>query len=135
MNKPVRLNTPNTESHQRAKMLRRNAPITEQIMWYELRLASKERDFRFRRQYPIDPYIVDFACVKYKLVIEIDGDTHASRTAEDKHRDEFLINLGYDVMHFTNDEVMKNRSGVVAVVLNRIDDLIAAKIDLSLPEF
>jgi BirA family biotin operon repressor/biotin-[acetyl-CoA-carboxylase] ligase len=108
---------------QRAKELRRSASPAEQIMWHELRQASKGRDFDFRRQYPVDPYIVDFACLKFKLIIEIDGASHDTRLEQDKRRDEFLKNLGYEILRFTNENVLTNRKGVVQTILAHIEEL------------
>ena len=123
MSRYVKLNRPNPESHQRAKELRQKSPLVEQIMWYKLRLAAKGKDFRFRRQYPIDPYIADFACLKYKLIIEIDGMSHDARLEYDERRNEYMKGLGYEILRFTNGDILENGDGVIQVILNRISEL------------
>jgi very-short-patch-repair endonuclease len=119
----ARLNTPNPESHRRAKELRRASPLAEQIMWHRLRLETKNKNFRFRRQYPIDPYIVDFACIKHRLLIEIDGMSHDMQVEFDKRRDDYLKSLGYEVMRFTNEDVFANSDGVIQSIFSRIKEL------------
>ncbi|MET3577794.1 very-short-patch-repair endonuclease [Mesorhizobium robiniae] len=60
---------------QKARALRVHATKGESLLWYELR-ELKSGGFKFRRQCPIGPYIVDFACLAVKLVVEVDGDLH-----------------------------------------------------------
>ena len=67
---------------------------------------------KFRRQHPVEPYIVDFYCVEAKLVIELDGESHNSRETYDEDRAKFLANLGLNVMRITNDDVLTNLDGV-----------------------
>ncbi|HEY46779.1 MAG TPA: endonuclease domain-containing protein [Anaerolineae bacterium] len=88
---------------------------TERILWHELcgrRLAG----LKFRRQYPVGPYIVDFFCAEKKLVIEIDGDSHVDDLEREAIRTEWLENQGFRVMRFTNREVNKLMTSVLDVI-------------------
>jgi very-short-patch-repair endonuclease len=64
--------------------------------------------FKFRRQHPLGTYIADFICLKARLVIEVDGDTHANdeRQALDAKRTEYVEKLGYRVIRFWNQDVL-----------------------------
>jgi very-short-patch-repair endonuclease len=111
----------------RAKSLRKDAPLVERLLWEALREAAKIQRLHFRRQHQLPPYIVDFACVKARLVIEIDGPSHDVRAEQDERRDVYLNSLGYVVMRFSNEDVRKNLEGVVLTILNcaraRIEEL------------
>ncbi len=109
----------------RAKELRKEAPMPEKLLWNELRVAARHRGFKFRRQYPLQPYIADFICLKVKLVIELDGDTHAGREAYDRARDERMQSQGYTVLRFNNNDVMENLDNVLLVILEKAAELIA----------
>ncbi|GAB7027771.1 endonuclease domain-containing protein [Geotalea toluenoxydans] len=96
---------------QRARDMRTNMTEPEKRMWYD---CLKHLPFRFRRQRPFGPYIVDFYCPGLKLVVEIDGDIHttADGIAYDAERTAFLEGLGLRVIRFSNREVMENLEGV-----------------------
>ncbi len=97
---------------QNAKALRQNQTNAEGLLWHYLR--NKQLDgHKFRRQHPIDPYIVDFACLPRKLIVELDGGQHASQQAYDKKRDIFLQDKGYRILRFRNNEVFENCFGVL----------------------
>jgi very-short-patch-repair endonuclease len=87
----------------------------ERNLWEHLRLR-KINGSKFRRQYEIAPYIVDFICVEESLVIEIDGGQHADAVEYDAARTEFLKLAGYRVLRFWNNEVLQNADGVVQVI-------------------
>ena len=110
--------------YRRAKALRHDPANGEQVLWAQLRLATKNTDLRFRRQHPIHPYIADFACLKLRLVIEVDGVSHDMRLEEDKKRDEHLAKIGYEVLRFTNEDVVKNCDAVVSAILNRAEEVL-----------
>jgi len=86
---------------------------TERLLWQELR-ARRLMDLKFRRQLPIGNYIVDFACPKHKLIIELDGAGHAedSNVTYDKNRSDFLLAQGWEVMRFWNNEITNNIDAV-----------------------
>jgi very-short-patch-repair endonuclease len=85
----------------------------EATMWNALRTLS---DYHFRRQVPLGRYYADFACHAAKLVIELDGDTHATSQIYDAERDRFMRGEGYEVMRFPNNEVMGNLDGVLRTI-------------------
>jgi len=96
--------------------MRRELTGPERRLWHALR-AKRFEGAKFRRQVVIDRYIADFACrIPKMLIIEVDGDTHAGQAAYDKARTEFLRKQGYDVMRFTNLEVMGNLDGVLVTI-------------------
>ena len=108
--------------HRRARELRKDPTFSEQILWAELRNATRGKGFRFRRQHPIHPYIADFICLKLHLIIEVDGVSHDTKVDKDKNRDEYLKKLGYEVMRFTDEDVVKNRDGVITMIMNRAEE-------------
>ncbi len=100
----------------RARSLRSDMTDAERRIWARLR-AHRFRGASFRRQMPIDPYVVDFVCFKRRLVIEIDGGQHASREVDrDARRDAWLRSQGFTVLRFWNNDVLRNISGVTEVI-------------------
>jgi very-short-patch-repair endonuclease len=97
----------------RARTLRNNPPEPERRLWRLLRELAP-LGFHFRRQVPFGRYILDFACHHARLAIEVDGDTHFTdeAMARDEVRDAMLVAAGYQVIRFTNDDVMTNLDGV-----------------------
>jgi len=100
-----------------ARDLRQNMTDAERRLWRELRCGSLGA--RFRRQVPIGPYIVDFACFPRRLVIEIDGGQHLGDT-RDQARDAWLADQGFRVLRFWNHEVLKNVEGVLEVIAAKV---------------
>ena len=100
----------------RAREMRSNMTEPEKRMWYN---CLTQLPHRFRRQRPFGPYIVDFYCASQKLVVEIDGESHATidAMAYDAERTAFLEGLGLRVVRFRNWDVMKNLDGVFAKLL------------------
>src|SRR6516164_9275940 len=92
----------------RARDLRQNMTEAERALWYGLRRG--QLGWRFRRQHPIPPYIVDFACLEAKLVVEADGGQHAD--SRDQQRDAYLRRQGRRILRFWNNDVLQNRAGV-----------------------
>ena len=101
-----------------ARALRRNATDVERIMW---RLVRDRRlaGVKFRRQVPIGPFVVDFASIEHRLVVELDGGQHAE-SAADARRDAFLVADGWRVLRFWNNEVTQNRDGVLETIQREI---------------
>ena len=97
---------------QNAKTLRQNQTNAEGLLWHYLR--NKQLDgHKFRRQQPIGSYIVDFACLPRKLIVELDGGQHARQKTYDEKRDTFLKDKGYRILRFWNNEVFENCFGVL----------------------
>ena len=97
----------------------RSTPTDAEIRLWS-RLRRKQIDgFRFRRQQPIGPYIVDFFCPAAKLIIEVDGG-HAALEKEDARRARWLEERGYRVVRFWNNEVLANTDGVILAILETL---------------
>jgi len=108
-----------------AKELRRNQTAAEKKLWSGLR-NKRLGGYRFRRQHPIDNFIVDFACLKAKFIIELDGPTHESdeQQAYDAKRTDFLNSKGWTVVRYANDAVFDNLADVlddIALQLNLME--------------
>ncbi len=93
-----------------ARQLRRNSTAAERKLWRYLRSRSLA-GFKFVRQEPIGPYIVDFVCRERRLVIDVDGGQHADNR-RDVACDQWLVAHRYGVVRFWNNEVLKNIEGV-----------------------
>ncbi len=102
-----------------ARKLRRDETDVELKLWLALR-NRRFAGFKFRRQVPRGPYIVDFFCAEAKLIIELDGGQHADRQEEDKIRSAYLESLGYRVVRFWNNEVTANFDGVLAIIADAL---------------
>jgi very-short-patch-repair endonuclease len=100
----------------RARQLRRDMTPTEVILWGVLR-GRQFGGYKFRRQQPLGPFFADFYCAEAKLVVELDGDTHIGREAEDAARRAFLASEGIAVIRFWNPEVHDNLEGVCSTIL------------------
>jgi len=99
--------------------MRHEPSRAERALWNILR-DRRLSDFKFRRQHPIDRYIADFACVKAKVVIEIDGPSHSlpDQIEHDWRRTSALENLGWRVLRLTDDEVLTDASETIAKISN-----------------
>lgn len=105
-----------------ARSLRSEMTNAERRMWQFLR--GKQLDnFRFRRQHPVGKYIVDFACVEMKLVIELDGGQHQDQVDCDELRTKYLQSQGWRVLRFWNNDVLGNLDGVLSSVLDSLRSL------------
>jgi len=91
----------------------------ERRLWYHLR-AHRFDGQKFKRQVPIGPYGVDFACLGRKLIIEVDGGQH-SESAADIRRDHYLTSQGFRVLRFWNNDVLRNTSGVLETILATLE--------------
>ena len=114
------------ELTKRAREMRKEMTEPEMRLWLQLK-AKRFTGVKFRRQKVIEDenhrYIVDFAANNPKLVIELDGDSHADSEAYDAQRTRFLEDQGYEVVRFLNADVMTNMEGVltqIAVELERL---------------
>jgi len=101
----------------RARDLRNNASPPERILWKLVR--ASQLGVKFRRQYPIGPYIADFYCAEAKLIIEVNSNTaHGTEMAEnhDKRRDQYMSNLGLRVLRIQSNEIFYNLAGVMDTI-------------------
>lgn len=90
------------------RLLKRNLPATENILWYYLR-NRRFYGIKFRRQYSGNNYVIDFYCPAARVAIEIDGDSHFTDDApkQDHLRQQFIEDCGIKVLRFTNKEVYR----------------------------
>ena len=98
-----------------AKRLRKNSTLAEGILWRNLR-AKRFQGIKFRRQQPIENFIVDFVNFEKRVIIELDGSQHAEDTLKDLERDTVLGGNGYTVLRFWNNEIFENLEGVLEVI-------------------
>jgi len=98
----------------RARHLRKNQTDVEKLLWKHLR--NKQLNYKFRRQFPIEPYIADFACLELKLIIELDGGQHSNQIDYDSQRSLFLQQRGFKVIRFWNNDVSRNLSSVLEAI-------------------
>jgi very-short-patch-repair endonuclease len=98
----------------RARALRRNATEAEKRLWTSLR--EKLPGVKFRRQVPHGAYVADFLCFSAKLIVEVDGATHAESSEQDLVRTRYFEAQGYQVLRFWNHEVLGNIDGVVSAI-------------------
>ena len=91
----------------------------ERRLWYRLR-AHRFDGYKFKRQVPVGPYVVDSACLGRKLVVEVDGGQHAENL-RDKVRDGYLRNEGFCVLRFWNNDVLTNTQGVLEMILSALE--------------
>ena len=104
------------EMQQRARELRKEMTPAEKKLWQYLR-GEQLAGAHFRKQHAVDTYIVDFFCAKSKLVIEVDGDSHAEHMEYDAARTQWLSEQhDYRVLRFTNREVLTNIDAVVEAI-------------------
>ena len=106
------------ETRERAKQLRAALTEPERRLWFRLR--ANRLDVKFQRQVVIAPYIADFAARSHRLIVEVDGDTHAGRAAYDATRTASLEKRGYRVLRFTNTDVMTNLDAVLGAILEAL---------------
>ena len=101
------------------RKLRKQNVLAEKILWSRLR--NKQQGFRFRRQYSIGNYIVDFYIPEIKLAIEIDGATHSSK--EEKRADEkkknFIEKFEVKLIRYTNIDIFENLDAVLEDILDK----------------
>jgi very-short-patch-repair endonuclease len=104
----------------RAIRLRAEMTDAEKKLWRHIR-ARQINGHYFRKQVEIGDYVVDFCCLKSRLVIEVDGGQHDARAAQDEARTRWLNGQGYRVIRFWNNEVLQNIDGVLQEVVRALE--------------
>ncbi|PZO12966.1 MAG: hypothetical protein DCF26_17825 [Burkholderiales bacterium] len=104
-----------------APALRRDMTDAERKLWSGLR--GEQLGFKFRRQHPLGNYIADFACLKPKLIVELDGSQHADNQAYDGARDAYFKAWGFVVLRFPSNAPFQNLDGVLSAVLHQLNTL------------
>ncbi len=92
----------------------------ERALWRRLR-RQQFMDARFRRQVPIGPDIADFACLKAKLIIEVDGSQHVEAAGYDARRDAYLEREGFTVLRFWNNDIVARADAVMEAIFVALD--------------
>ena len=100
--------------------MRREPTECEKWLWRHLS-RSRLGGFKFRRQAAIPPFVADFFCPSKGLIVEVDGETHASHA--DAGRDMLVASRGFTTIRFTNDDVRYNMDGVLITILQRLRTL------------
>ena len=95
----------------RARQLRRDAPAPERRLLLGLREAFPR--LKWRHQAPVGPYFADILCFSERVVIEVDGDTHAGTERHDAQRTAMIAREGFRVLRVTNTDVTQNLEGVL----------------------
>ena len=103
----------------RVREARRHATPAERRLWTKLR-SRQLHGYKFRRQVWLGPFIADFFCAEARLIVEVDGDSHASQLAYDERRTVWLGREGFNVVRVTNADVMKNIDGVLAFIVSHL---------------
>ena len=106
-----------------ANSLRKTMTKAEACLWKYLLRARQMKGYGFRRQRPINNFIADFMCKDLMLVIEVDGNTHhyEETIQKDRIKQRTLEELGFKVLRFTDDEILKNLNGVSDLISNWIE--------------
>ncbi|GAB3573811.1 endonuclease domain-containing protein [Hymenobacter daeguensis] len=101
---------------ERARGMRHEPTPAEAALWQLLR--GNQLNAKFRRQHSIDRYIVDFVCLSHKLIVELDGAGHLEpdQTDYDNGRTAYLLELGYRVLRFTNEQALTLPRRVLATI-------------------
>jgi very-short-patch-repair endonuclease len=101
--------------------LRAEMPSAESVLWSKLR-RRQLLGYKFRRQYSVGAYVVDFYCAELRLAIELDGDTHFQGRAHsrDKERERFIKSFGIDFLRFRNVEVFEQLNEVLEAIARKL---------------
>jgi very-short-patch-repair endonuclease len=100
----------------RARRLRRDQTQSEARLWEALR-GGRLEGWKWRRQVPVGPFVVDFLCLEAAVVVELDGGVHAERAQRDARRDAWLRARGLQVLRFWNREVDADLDRVCWMIL------------------
>ncbi len=94
-----------------SRHLRKNMTKEENKLWYQF---LRKYPLQFKRQYPMGSYIVDFYCYKARLIVELDGSQHCEPEKQkyDQRRTEYLESQGFQVLRFSNLDVVRQFSAV-----------------------
>ncbi len=114
--------------HAFARKLRQSAPDAKQLLWQVLRDRRLD-NIKFRRQHPIETYIVDFCCLEKMLIIQVDGDSHLYTVHEEENQQSDLESLGFRVLRFWNEDVLTDLESVVRHIHMVINEELSADID------
>jgi very-short-patch-repair endonuclease len=103
-----------------ARTLRKQSTDVERLLWRLLR-GRRFAGWKFRRQHPVGPFVVDFACLESHVIIELDGGQHARQEQADLERTAFLRRQGFSLLRFWNRELLQNQEGVLQVIWDALN--------------
>ena len=112
---------PSEKRTDQARKLRKDSTFPERMLWGILR-NRRLSGIKFRRQFPIGSFVVDFCCVESQLIVELDGMTHAGQGEKDDARTDFLERMGYRVVRVTNDDVLQNIEAVAEMIERAVEE-------------
>jgi very-short-patch-repair endonuclease len=109
---------------EKRRILRKNSTEAEVMVWAKLR-GNQALGYKFRRQYSVGAYVIDYYCPALKLAVEIDGDSHsgAEAMANDEHRQASIESLGIRFLRFRNEDIYENLEGVLKAIAEVIETL------------
>jgi very-short-patch-repair endonuclease len=107
----------NPEVKRRRQNLRNAAPTAEQLLWRHIK-GKQLNGIKFRRQYGVGPFVIDFYCPELRLAIEVDGDSHLREGAKeyDERRQKYIENFNIQFLRFANIDVYKNIDDVLETI-------------------
>ncbi len=108
MSEDIPNNNYNKSLRDYARKLRNNSTLAEVVLWDEVLKQKQLKGYSFLRQRTIGNYIVDFFCKELKMIIELDGAIHRFQQSKDKYREDNLRKMGYNIIRFHNEEILKN---------------------------
>ncbi|MBF0309479.1 MAG: endonuclease domain-containing protein [Magnetococcales bacterium] len=110
-----------------ARRLRKNSTDAEILLWRLLR-GRQIAEVKFRRQYPIPPYVLDFYCHELHLAIELDGGQHLERQQHDLSREAFLKERGVRILRYWNNQLLQETEAVLEAIYREVMSLKADSI-------
>jgi very-short-patch-repair endonuclease len=116
MMKPGRIRGTTPDLVIAARQLRQNLTPAEQTLWQALK-NRQLNGLRFRCQHPLGSFIVDFYCPQCRLIVEVDGSIHSQQVEYDLARTKHLNQFGYQVVRFSNQDVMTNLNSVLQQIV------------------
>lgn len=111
-------NSSNSQITENARGLRKTVTDVERLLW--LRLRGEQLGVKFRRQHPFLNYVLDFVCLKLKLVVELDGSQHMNAQTYDEHRTKCLNDADYVVLRFWNNQVIDELENVMEEIYRQL---------------
>lgn len=113
-----------TSEREKRRALRKRQTLAEEIIWQNVR-NRKFLGYKFRRQYSVDCFIIDFYCPKLKLALEIDGSVHDTEEAQqyDARRQKYIEEFGIKFLRIRNEEILSNGYKALSKLADKINEL------------
>jgi very-short-patch-repair endonuclease len=106
---------------EKRRYLRHHMPKAEIILWSALK-NKQVLGYKFRRQYSVGSFVLDFYCPRLKLALEVDGESHFSNSAKiyDQERQKYIEEFGIKFLRFINNDIYTNLDGVIEEIIRTI---------------